>query len=57
MLTAAELAREFSVSRQTVYRWAAKGQVPTVRLGGTLRIPVKPLVDRLRRNSSARRMQ
>jgi len=56
-LTAAELAREFSVSRQTVYRWAAKGQVPTVRLGGTLRIPVKPLVDRLRRNSSARRMQ
>ncbi len=38
--TVAELAARYAVSSATVYRWAARGDIPVVRLpGGTLRIP------------------
>jgi excisionase family DNA binding protein len=53
LLTVAEVAQELRVTRGTAYRWARDGQLPTIRVGGTVRVPAKLLVDRLLR--SARR--
>ena len=52
LMTPAQLAEQFQVSRSTAYRWIRSGEVPSVRLGGTVRIPAKPLVDRLTRNTA-----
>jgi excisionase family DNA binding protein len=54
LLTPAEAAAELRVSRETIYRWARTGMVPTVRVGGSLRIPSKLLVSQLARSARAR---
>jgi excisionase family DNA binding protein len=33
LMTAAQIADQFQVSRRSVYRWAAAGFLPTVRIG------------------------
>lgn len=38
ILTVAQFAKLMGVSRNTVYRWIAKGEVPTFQLGGKTRI-------------------
>ncbi|HTS88825.1 MAG TPA: excisionase family DNA-binding protein [Gemmatimonadales bacterium] len=42
-LTVREVANALSVNRATVYSGIAKGTIPHVRLGHTLRIPVRPV--------------
>ena len=51
LLTVAEVAHELRVTRSTAYRWARDGQLPTIRVGGTVRVPAKLLVDRLARST------
>lgn len=34
-----EVAAYFRVSRSTVYGWIQAGQLPAVRIGGTVRLP------------------
>jgi excisionase family DNA binding protein len=50
MLTVAEVAEQLRVSRPTAYRWIRSGSLPAVRIGGTVRVPSKLLVDRLARS-------
>ena len=47
LLTVAEVATELRVARSTAYRWIRTGSPPAVRIGGTVRVPTKQLVDRL----------
>jgi excisionase family DNA binding protein len=42
-LTVAEVSRLFRVSMPTVYRRVADGQLPAVRIGATIRIPLATL--------------
>ena len=37
LLTAGEVAARLRVSRATVYRWAADGTIPSVRIGDVVR--------------------
>ncbi len=50
MLTVTEVAEQLRVSRPTAYRWVRTGSLPAVRIGGTVRLPSKLLVDRLARS-------
>jgi excisionase family DNA binding protein len=50
LLTVAEVSEELRVTRGTAYRWIREGSLPAVRVGGTVRIPSKLLVDRLARS-------
>ena len=43
LATPREAARTLNVSRETVYRMAAAGQIPTVRVRGSIRVPVRVL--------------
>lgn len=45
---AADLLR---ISRAKAYRLAAAGELPTVRIGATLRVPVEQLREYLRRRA------
>jgi excisionase family DNA binding protein len=42
LMTVAEAARRYGVTKMTAYRWVAKGSLPVVRVGPTrrLRVPV-----------------
>jgi excisionase family DNA binding protein len=51
LLTVAEVARELRVTRGTAYRWIRTGNLPSVRVAGTVRVPSKLLVDRLARSA------
>jgi len=51
LLTVAEVARELRVTRGTAYRWIRSGNLPSVRVAGTVRVPSKLLVDRLARSA------
>lgn len=42
-ISIAETARLLSKSRSTVYEMANAGAIPTVRVGGSLMVPVVPL--------------
>jgi len=44
-----EAARLCGVSRPTLYRWTHMEGFPVVRLGGTVRIPVKDLEEWFRK--------
>jgi excisionase family DNA binding protein len=44
------VSEELRVTRGTAYRWIREGSLPAVRVGGTVRIPSKLLVDRLARS-------
>jgi excisionase family DNA binding protein len=48
MLTCGEVAEAMKVESSTVYRWAREGVVPSVRIGGTVRIPPAALEALLR---------
>jgi excisionase family DNA binding protein len=39
LLTAAQYAAKYGVTRRSVYRWAAAGQLVHVRVGHTVRVP------------------
>jgi len=43
LATPREAARVLSVSRETIYRMAAAGQLQSVRVRGSLRIPLSAL--------------
>lgn len=46
-MSPAETAALLSVSRQTVYRLCSRGVLPSVRVGGQVRIPVAELTHAL----------
>jgi excisionase family DNA binding protein len=46
-LTVTELAELLRVSRRTAYVLVRTGEVPSVRVGGSIRIPRAALVDQL----------
>jgi excisionase family DNA binding protein len=46
-LSPTETAHMLSVSRQTVYRLCSRGVLPSVRVGGQVRIPVAELTHAL----------
>ncbi len=50
LLTVAEMSDELRVTRGTTYKWIREGTLPAVRVGGTVRVPAKLLVDRLARS-------
>jgi excisionase family DNA binding protein len=43
LATPQQAAETLAVSRETVYRMAAAGQIPTVRVRGSIRVPVRAL--------------
>jgi excisionase family DNA binding protein len=43
VLTVGQLAKLLCVDRSTIYRWIAKGEVPTFQLGGRTRISLSQL--------------
>jgi excisionase family DNA binding protein len=47
MLAPRDVALALNVSRETVYRLIRSGQLPSVRVGGQLRIPKRVLAQRL----------
>ena len=47
-LTVDEVASEFRVSKRTVYRAVERRELPSIRLGARIRIPVAALEDLLR---------
>ena len=51
LLTVAEVAENLRVTRGTAYRWIRAGSLPADRIGGTVRVPAKQLVDRLARSA------
>jgi excisionase family DNA binding protein len=52
-LTVAEVSDELRVTRGTTYKWIREGTLPAVRVGGTVRVPSKLLVDHLARSIRA----
>ena len=50
-MTPRETAALLSVSRQTVYRLCSRGVIPSVRVGGSVRIPVAELSSALAHTS------
>ena len=47
LLAPREVAVLLNVSRETVYRLIRTGQLPSVRVGGQLRVPRRTLAQRL----------
>lgn len=50
LISIQQFAKELSMPRATVYRWAERGRVITIRLGGILFIP-RSEVERLKDKS------
>jgi excisionase family DNA binding protein len=50
LLTVAEVSDELRVTHGTTYKWIRDGTLPAVRVGGTVRVPSKLLIDRLARS-------
>lgn len=44
-LRAAEVAEELGISKALAYRWMSEGTLPSVRVGGTVRVPVDALLQ------------
>ena len=51
LLTTKEVARELQISEKTVSRMVQKGQIPSLRIGRTIRIPTEQLKDWIREQS------
>ena len=47
MLRVQEYAELTGTPAPTVYRYLASGEIPAIRLGGTLRIPVSALLEQM----------
>lgn len=43
LITVQEAAERINMSRDTVYRLIARGLIPSKRVGGAIRVPVKAL--------------
>jgi excisionase family DNA binding protein len=52
VLTVAEAAEQLRIGRTTAYRLCANGDLPTIRVGNSIRIPVRPLIDKLQRSAN-----
>jgi excisionase family DNA binding protein len=52
-LTVKELAELLRVSKRTAYALVRNGEVPSLRVGGSIRIPRAELDDQLGRRSAA----
>ena len=46
-MTISEAARILGISRSAAYRAAAKGEIPTIRIGGRLLVPTAKLREML----------
>ena len=55
MLTVEEVANDLRVSKETVRRWARKGQLPCVKLPRGIRIPSQAMKDLMAANLQATR--
>jgi excisionase family DNA binding protein len=53
LIPPAELARRFSLSKFTVYKWIADGRIPVVRLGKSVRLDPDAVIAALRREGTA----
>ena len=51
LLTTKEVARELQISEKTVSRMVQKGQIPSLRIGRTIRIPTAQLNDWIQEQS------
>jgi len=49
VLTISEAAERLGITYQTAYKWAERGELPTVRVAGRRRVPVAALDEILRR--------
>ena len=49
LLTISEAAERLGISYQTAYKWAERGELPTVRVAGRRRVPAAALDEMLRR--------
>ena len=47
LLTPSEVAETLRVEPSTVYKWLKNGTLPSVRLGGTVRVPAHAIEDLL----------
>jgi excisionase family DNA binding protein len=52
-LRAIEVAEELGISRALAYRWMSEGTLPTVRVGGTVRVPLDALLEWVKANTRA----
>ncbi len=48
-----DLQSRLGISRQTAYRWAWSGEIPSVKVGGRRLIPLEALEARLKGPDSA----
>ena len=55
LLRAPEAAEILGISRALAYRWMQDGTLPTVRVGGTVRVPRELLLDWVEKNTSCGR--
>lgn len=53
VLTVAETAKALSVTRTAVYAWTKNGTLPSVRIGGVVRIPVDGLRNLLESSAAS----
>jgi excisionase family DNA binding protein len=49
LLTISEAAERLGISYQTAYKWAGRGELPTVRVAGRRRVPAAALDEIIRR--------
>jgi excisionase family DNA binding protein len=54
LLRVSEVAEQLRLHPQTCYRLIREGSLPSLRVGGSVRVPTKLLVDRLHRSTVAR---
>ena len=52
--SAAEVAGMLRVSKQTIYRLVERGELPSYRIGNSIRIPIKAIWRYLEAQSEAR---
>jgi excisionase family DNA binding protein len=49
LLTISEAAERLGINYQTAYKWAERGELPTVRVAGRRRVPAAALDEIIRR--------
>lgn len=54
LLTVRDAAARFSVSRQTVLRWAGSGELKCLKIGNVLRFTPEAIEDFIRENEAKR---
>ena len=54
LLRVAAASQKLSISRSKLYELIARDEVPYVKIGGSLRIPVQPLLTWIEKNTAGR---